>query len=258
MCIRDRSGGDRSYAFLFDAVQRHLQRTRQRAVREAISQSLGDAGKPAAPGAKGDKGGGDKGKGKGDGPIICRYFAAGKCLKGDKCTYKHAAGTLKGGKDAGKKGKGKGKGKDLKPNKKRSGSAPPGGNGHASEKKGKELCRMFQLGKCRWGDKCQYEHVKPAAPATGSDDGGAKEQAKTNVRPKKKPAGPAVLPACAVRFSDYVEIIEIDSCMNKAEDGFTPRGRHLAPLGAGRLAAASLAMAAASAHYVPELSLIHI
>ena len=143
--LHEGSGGDRSYAFLFDAVQRYLQRTRQRAVREAISQSLGEVGKPAAPGAWGDKGSVSRGKEKGDGAkekgkgneppfAICRYYAEGKCLKGDKCTYKHIAATPKGGKDGGKKGEGKGKHKDRKPERKRSRSVTPGGRGRTSEK----------------------------------------------------------------------------------------------------------------------------
>ena len=110
--LADGSGGDRSYAFLFNAVQRYLQRTRQRSVREAISRSLGDAGKPAAPGAKGGKAGNgtEKGKGKGKSIRPCFDFQRGECLRGDQCPYSHVL--IDGAKGKGKsKGKGKGKGK---------------------------------------------------------------------------------------------------------------------------------------------------
>ena len=104
------------------------------------------------------------------------------------------------------------------------------------------MCRLFPLGQCRWGNKCQFKHVKPAAPAANSDEGSDKEKAKRSVkRPEKKTAGPAVLPAgAAVRFSDCVEIIEIASCLGKADRGEIPHRRYLAPIGAGKPAAASL------------------
>ncbi len=50
--------GDRSYAFLRDAVNRYLRRSRQRLLREENSKAIG--GQSAAPGP-------DKGKGKGKG-----------------------------------------------------------------------------------------------------------------------------------------------------------------------------------------------
>ncbi len=50
---------DRSYEYLFDSVNRHLQRTRQHKMREALSKGLtGNQTSPSAPGPP-------KGKGKG-------------------------------------------------------------------------------------------------------------------------------------------------------------------------------------------------
>ena len=193
--LHEGSGGDRSYFFLFNAVQRHLQRTRQRTVREAISLSLGDAGKPAAPGAKGDQEGGGKGKIKGDSSAVCRYFAAGNCTKGAECKFKHVIGNSQGNKGEGKKGRNK----DQRSNYKRPGSATRGGDGRPSDNGGRapsdtgrrDVCRMFQQGQCKWGAKCKFKHSKLAAPASGTDESGADST-----------------PACAVRFSDNIEVVE--------------------------------------------------
>ena len=62
--LPEHSGGDRSLAFLQNAVARQLQRARQKSVREEISKHIAGGGAPAAPATDGGKGGGKGSKGK--------------------------------------------------------------------------------------------------------------------------------------------------------------------------------------------------
>ncbi|MCP3676646.1 MAG: zinc finger CCCH domain-containing protein, partial [Deltaproteobacteria bacterium] len=101
----------------------------------------------------------------------CFAFSKGNCYMGSNCVFAHrpltvpeavakgqwmgryrAKGWGQGGGAVGGQG-GKGEGVAMK---------GPGG-GFAG--KGREVCRAYQQGGCRFGDRCRYVHEEPAAPA---------------------------------------------------------------------------------------------
>jgi len=161
-------GGERSYKFLHDAVDRHIRRRRQLAVRVAMDRMLGKSPvvtQPVAP-AAGDGGGGARTPGdRRDRQGICRYYERGKCNKGDKCRYKHADPEI----------------------------------AESSQeaqflKEPKEVCILFQQGRCRFGEKCKYAHVD------ADEEPAPKAKANAAVKGGEAPAGaaPAVAPPAVV------------------------------------------------------------
>jgi len=106
--LEEGSGGDRSYAFLYECVERHLRVTRQAKTREELHRGIGSQpsttpalGAPEKDG-KGNKVGDKKGK-KGSGKSrpssasgSCRFFAQGDCKKGKECPYSHDSPHKKG------------------------------------------------------------------------------------------------------------------------------------------------------------------
>ena len=122
--LEEGSGGDRSYAFLYECVERHLRVTRQAKTREELHRGIGSqpSSTPAlgAPekGGKGNKSGdkkGNKGSGKSRSSSAsgsCRFFAEGNCKKGKDCPHSHDLPQRKG-KGRGKSADGRKKSSDL-------------------------------------------------------------------------------------------------------------------------------------------------
>ena len=105
---------DRSYEYLYDSVNRHLQRTRQLKMREALSKGL--TGNPTSPSAPGPPKG--KGKGRprsssaeaGKGLKACPFHKRGTCRDGKDCPMMHTGKPGGGGSSNGGRAKGSSKG----------------------------------------------------------------------------------------------------------------------------------------------------
>ena len=108
---------DRSYEFLYDSVNKHLQRTGQHKMRDALSRGL--AGSPTSPGASAP-GKGKEGKGKerpcsrsaeaGKGLKACPFHTRGTCRDGKDCPMMHTGKPGAGGSSNGGSSKGSSKG----------------------------------------------------------------------------------------------------------------------------------------------------
>jgi hypothetical protein len=178
---------ERSYAFLYEAATRFIERRRRKENRDAIQKALTNASNgrvPAAPVADRAKGktkgkyrsrspsAGRKGKGgrppsQGRKNICFAWKNIGKCERHEagNCKYDHPPGSRRQSESpgwtkvkprSGSKGrKGKGKGKYRSASRK---SIP---------------CMYFQKGNCKAGDNCNFSHDDaPAAPAKGGGKGG--------------------------------------------------------------------------------------
>ena len=173
---------DHSYEFLLAAVKRRIQKRRQDKNRKALEAALGGSKIPAAPA---------KGKGKGKTGICYAFRDKGKCDRED-CPYQHSNNAMPA-KGSGKRGrsrspKGKGRGRSNSPKGKGKGISR-----ERSSSDGKQVCWFFMKGHCKFGDKCNNKHSKPAAPATKDKDKHKNKKKRDNtdsetdsVRPEQK------------------------------------------------------------------------
>ncbi len=114
----DKGSKDRSYEFLYDSVNRHLQRTGQHKMRDAHSRGL--AGSPTSPSVPGPRKG-NEGKGEvrqrsssaeaGKGLKACPFHKRGTCRDGKDCPMMHTGKPVAGGSSKGGSAEGSSKGK---------------------------------------------------------------------------------------------------------------------------------------------------
>ena len=135
---------ERSYKFLYDAANAHVNRKRLEKNRERIAKQTGNPTVPAP--ARVPKG------------YCFNFVKTGKCDKGDGCKFKHEVPQERGRSKG--KGKSRGSGRSQSP---RSGS---GG-------KVNQLCKFFKQGRCERGDNCRFQHRgKPSTPAASEASSG--------------------------------------------------------------------------------------
>ena len=95
---------------------------------------------------------------------MCKHWLIGACQYGENCYNLHPEDQRLPGAAAREK------------------------TGGSSQSKGPKPCYFFNLGKCKFGDKCRYvREDPPAAPAKEKEKGGPKAKAKA----KAKVAAPA-------------------------------------------------------------------
>ena len=144
----------RSYKFLYDAANAHVNRKRLEKNRERIAKQTGAPSTPAP--TRVPKG------------FCFSFVKKGTCSKGDSCKFKHEVPRSRPG------GKGKSRG----------GRSPSPRT--ASEGRVNQLCKFYKKGRCDGGDKCRFLHKdKPSTPAA-SDAGSGESKRDESRRCKEK------------------------------------------------------------------------
>ena len=147
----------RSYKFLYDAANAHVNRKRLEKNRERIAKQTGNPTVPAPARVPKD--------------YCFSFVKTGKCDKGDGCKFKHEVPQERG------RSKGKGKSRGGRSQSPRSGS---GG-------KVNQLCKFFKQGRCERGDNCRFQHRgKPSTPAASEASSGESKRDKSRRRREKK------------------------------------------------------------------------
>ena len=98
----------------------------------------------------------------------CRFFAQGKCRKGNDCQFSHESGGG-GGDGGGGNGNGNGNGGFAGGNQ---GFQSNNNQGFQSNNDGKRgPCRFFAQGKCRNGNSCPFSHESSGGGGGGGGGG---------------------------------------------------------------------------------------
>ena len=131
---------ERSYSFLYDAANAHLNRKRLERNRERMARQTGSPAVPTAPAPKRVPKG-----------FCISWVRNGSCTKGDQCKYKHQTPA-------------KGRGRSATPAGSRASSASPGGK--------PKICKFYKQGRCDRGGNCNFLHTgKPGAAAPSETSG---------------------------------------------------------------------------------------